>query len=284
MAKSVGSRPAEIFGYPIWNKSEEAQKARERYWCPFLDRRCDKKSRLIEFPFGVCSAEHGGGIRAICPHRYEERGSVDGVSRVLEDIAIHSFSDFNNTVIFPEVRLPNVGVIDYIIVRHRPMRPEVEDFVSVEIQTDSTTSTRGLVHGITDFYQGSDLQEKSYQFGMNTYDSIKRAITQLMNKGVIYENWGTKCYWVIQEYIYANLVNRYGFKIDGFSPADASRFALYNLFHDGGTYRLKLSRLISTSVEEVYLAMRKNPEMPTKDNFIQHLNDKLRLRLGFRSG
>ena len=37
-----------------------------------------------------------------------------------------------------------------------------------------------------------------YKFGMNTYDSIKQAITQLMNKGIVYESWDTKCYWVIQ--------------------------------------------------------------------------------------
>lgn len=284
MAQNVANRPAEIFGYPYWNHSREAQEARARHNCPFLNRRCDKKSRLIEFPFGVCSAEHGGGIRAICPHRFEERGAVESVSRVLEDIALHYFGDFNNIIIFSEVRLPNVGVIDYIIVRHKPMRPEVEDFVSVEFQTDSTTSTRGLVQGIIDFYQGTDLRERSYKFGMNTYDSIKRAITQLMNKGVTYENWDTKCYWVIQEYIYANLVSRYGFKTDGFSAADASRFALYNLIPDGDIYRLKLNRLISISVEEVYLAMRNNPEMPAKDSFVKRLNDKLRLRLGARFG
>ena len=284
MAKSVGNRPAEIFGYPLWNQSKEAQEARERHWCPFLNRQCDKKSRLIDFPFGVCSAEHSGDIRAICPHRFEEQGLVEGVSRVLEDIALHYFGDFNNTVIFSEVRLPNVGSVDYILVRHKPMKPEVEDFVSIEFQTDSTTGTGGLVQGIRDFYDGHDLRDKSYKFGMNTYDSIKRAITQLMNKGVIYETWDAKCYWIIQEYIYANLSTRYGFKTDGFSPDHASRFALYNLIPDGDTYRLKRSRLISTTVEEVYLAMRNNPDMPTKDSFVQRLNEKLRLRLSVRSG
>lgn len=284
MAENAGSRPAEVFGYPICNQSKEAQDARERHWCPFLDRRCDKKSRLIDFPFGVCSAEHNGGVRAICPHRFEEQGSVDGVSRVLEDIALHYFGDFNNTVIFPEVRLPNVGNIDYMLVRHKPMKPEVEDFVSIEFQSDSTTSTGGLVQGIRDFFQGHDLRDKSYKFGMNTYDSTKRAIIQLMNKGVVYETWDTKCYWVMQEYIYANLASRYGLKSDGFSPGHASRFALYNLIPDGDLYALKPNRFISTTVDEVYQAMRNNPGMPNKDRFVQHLNAKLRLRLSMRFG
>lgn len=279
MTESAGNRPAEIFGYPIWNRSEEAQEIRGRHWCPFLNRRCDKKSRLIDFPFGICSAEYSGGVHTICPHRFEEQGSIEGVSRVLEDIARHYFGDFNNIILFSEVRLPNVGSIDYVLVRHKPMKPEVEDFVSVEFQSDSTTSTGGLVQGILDFFEGGDLQGQSYKFGMNTYDSIKRAITQLMNKGIVYETWGTKCYWVIQEYIYANLVSRYGFKEDGFSSEHASRFALYNLVPKGDRLTLKPGRFISTTVEEVYQAMRNNPGMPGKDRFVQRLNARLRLRL-----
>ena len=46
MTENTGNRPAEIFGYPIWNQSEEAQAARERHWCPFLDRRCNKKESV----------------------------------------------------------------------------------------------------------------------------------------------------------------------------------------------------------------------------------------------
>lgn len=279
MVENTGNRPVEIFGYPIWNRSEEAEEIRERHWCPFLDRRCNKKSRLIDFPFGVCSATYMGRTHTICPNRFEEQGAIEGVSKVLEDIALHYFGDFNNTIIFSEVGIPNVGSVDYVLVRHKPMKPEVEDFVSVEFQSDSTTSTGGLVQGIRDFFAGHDLEEQSYKFGMNTYDSIKRAITQLMNKGIVYEAWDAKCYWVIQEYIYANLVGRYGFKEDGFSPEHASRFALYDLVPENDRFALIPTRFISTSVEEVYQAMRNNPAMPDKDKFIQRLNAKLRLQL-----
>ena len=164
------------------------------------------------------------------------------------------------------------------------MKPEVEDFVSVEFQSDSTSNTGAVVQGIRDFFEGRDLQGQSYKFGMNTYDSIKRAMTQLMNKGIVYEAWDTKCYWVIQEYIYANLVSRYGFKADGFSPEHASRFALYNLVPKGDRLVLNPSRFISTTVDEVYQAMRNNPGLPGKDKFVEHLNTKLRLKLSVQSG
>lgn len=283
MVKHTGNRPAEIFGYPFWNRSEEAQDARERHWCPFGDRHCDKKSRLLDFPFGVCSVERNDQLYTICPRRFEERGSIIGVSRVLEDIALHYFGDFANTIVFSEVRLPKGGSIDYVLVRHKPMKAEVDDFVSIEFQADSTTSTGGLVKGVLDFFAGRELQSQSYKFGMNTYDSIKRAITQLMNKGIVYETWNTKCYWVIQEYIYANLVSRYGFKEDGYSPEHASRFALYDLVPKGDRLTLHATRFISTTVDEVYQAMRNNPGMPSKDRFVQHLNARLRLRLDVKS-
>lgn len=284
MADKSNNRPAEIFGYPVLNRSDEATSTRERHWCPFQDRRCNKKSRLITFPFGVCSAEHSGKVHIICPHRFDEQGSIDSVSKVLEDISGHYFGSLDNIVAFSEVRLPGIGNVDFVLVQHKPMKPEVEDFVSVEYQADSTTSTGGLVQGIRDFFDDADgFQDTSYGFGMNTYDSIKRAVTQLINKGVVYESWNAKCYWVMQEYIYENLISRYGLKSTGFSDRHASRFALYNLAEDKDELRLQHSRYISTSVDEVYQAMRNNPNIPDKDNFVSHLNTKLRLSLSMRS-
>ena len=230
-----------------------------------------------------CSTEHGGGFRTICPSRFEERGSIQDVPKVLEDIALHYFGDFNNTIAFPEINLRNVGSIDYVLVRHKPMKPEVEDFVSVEVQSDSTTGTGKLVDGLKDFIGGCDIQAQSYGFGMNTYDSIKRAITQLMNKGIVYESWNSKCYWVIQEYIYSNLISRYGFKTGGFASTHASRFALYDLVRNGDTLSLECTNFISTTVDEIYQAMKNKPNLPKKDEFVNHLNTKLRLKLDLHS-
>ncbi len=54
MAKGAGNRPAEIFGYPIENRTKEAESIRAKHWCPFANNICHKKSRLIDYPFGVC--------------------------------------------------------------------------------------------------------------------------------------------------------------------------------------------------------------------------------------
>ncbi len=279
MSTSRGFRPAEIFGYPISNKSPEAQQARKDFWCPSAKRTCQKKSRLIDYPFGVCSVQRNEAFYAICPVRFEEEDSTQQVPRVFADIAMHYFGDTANVIPFAEVRLPHVGAIDFVLVRHKPMKPEIDDFVMVEFQSDSTTRTGELVRGIKDFLDGVDITEKTYRFGMNTYDTIKRSMTQLLNKGIVYEKWGIKGYWVIQEYLYANLLNRYGFKTDGYSPGDSTRFALYDLFPEDGRLRLKPTRMISTSVDEVFQAMKHNPHLPDKQRFVDTLTTKLRAQL-----
>lgn len=279
MTKNKGNRPAEIFGYPLDNNSPQAQDARKKHWCPFTDTRCAKKSRLLDYPFGVCSVEIHGEICTICPRRFEERGTFEGVSKVLQDVAQHYFGDLNNTIVFPEIRLPNIGSIDYVLVKHKPMKAQITDFVAVEFQADSTTGTGGVVQGIVDFFQTHSAYASSYKFGMNTYDTIKRSMTQLLNKGIVYERWNTKCYWVIQEYIYSNLIHRYGFKTEGFQPEHASRFALYNLVRTDDHFTLTSNRLISTTVDQVYQAMRHNPGLPNKDDFVQTLTARLQARL-----
>ena len=284
MARNARNHPAEIFGYPPANKSDAARQAHQQHWCPFVDKVCNKQSRLIDYPFGVCSAEHRGNINAVCPRRFEEPGGIEGVPRVIEDIATHYFGDFNNVIPFAEVKLPNVGTIDYVLVKHRPMKAEVDDFVTVEFQTDSTTGTGQLVQGLRDFVAGRDIQKQTYAFGTNTYDTIKRSVTQLLNKGIVYEAWGIRCYWVIQEYIYANLVKRYGLKTEGYSPEHASWFALYNLKQKGNRLTLTPSRFVSTTVDAVYQAMKNNPGLPNRERFVQVLDAKLKAKLGVTFG
>ena len=279
MAKHHGNRPAEVFGYPIWDTTDAALDARQRHWCPFQDRVCTKKSRLLNIPFGVCSTQRNEVVYSVCPERFEEQGSLEQTPRVLEDVALHYFGDLNNVIPFPEVRLPNVGSIDYVLVRHKPMRAEVDDFVTVEFQSDSTSGTGALVKGMRDFMEGADVRSRSYRFGMNTYDTIKRSITQLFNKGILYEAWGVKCYWIMQGYVYENLVTRYGLKKSGYNPEDASRFALYDLVSSEDRLTLQCSRIISVSVDEVYQAMRNNPRAPDKDAFVVSLNRRLEAKL-----
>jgi len=59
----------------------------------------------------------------------------------------------------------------------------------------------------------------------------------------------------------------------------ASRFALYRFVRKDDRLALIPTRFISTTVDEVYQAMRNNPGLPDKDEFVQKLNTKLQARL-----
>jgi hypothetical protein len=278
----MNNQPAEIFGYYVSDPSAEAREARKEHWCPFTGSRCSKNSRLIDYPFGICTVAHGSGFYTICPRRFGEKGGIEGIPLVVERIALHYFGDHANLVLFSKVRLPNIGTIDFVLVRHKPMKAEVDDFVPVEFQSDSTTGTGALVQSLKEFMKGVNITEKKYNFGINTYDTIKRSITQLFNKGIVYESWGIKSYWVIQEYIYANLVKRYGLKREGYSAEHASRFALQEYSSEGNKITLHATRFVSISVDEMYQAMRNNPGLPSRGQFVATLNDKLKARLSLK--
>ncbi|MBW6485538.1 MAG: hypothetical protein K0B01_05225 [Syntrophobacterales bacterium] len=68
--------PSEIFGCYLRNVSPEAEEMRRKFWCPFHESPCYKQSRLIDYPFGVCTAHVGGQEIALCPRRFLENNTV----------------------------------------------------------------------------------------------------------------------------------------------------------------------------------------------------------------
>jgi hypothetical protein len=118
--------------------SKQARDHREQHWCPFADDLCDKRSRLIDYPMGVCSVRYGDEIIALSPRRFLQDNTV------FYDIADHYFQTRNDLLIFPEVSIPggrHLGVFDYVMVKHKPLSSEIEDFVAIELQTAQTTGT-----------------------------------------------------------------------------------------------------------------------------------------------
>jgi hypothetical protein len=73
-------------------------------------------------------------------------------------------------------------------------------------------------------------------------------------------------------------------KTEGYVPEHASRFALYTLKQKGSRLTLTPSRFVSTTVDEVYHAMKNNPGLPSKDRFVTVLNAKLKAKLGLTFG
>ena len=261
--------PAEVFGYSIWNRTAEAQAARNDHRCPFSGKACDKKSRLIDYPMGVCSVQYGENVIALSPSRFLQ----DNI--VFYDIADQYFHDRNDLLVFREVGLRGTGNFDFVMVKHRPLSNEVEDFVIIEFQTGQTTSTGKLVDALQDFMAGNDVEGKTYNFGLNMADIWKRSFTQILNKGIVLENWGHKIYWVVQEPVYQNLIDRYNLDGMGYNEKHSTIFAIYDLRRKDEKYEIYRTRTESSSIDHLFHAFRNNPQIPSKDAFISRLEGKI---------
>ena len=68
---------------------------------------------------------------------------------------------------------------------------------------------------------------------------------------------------------------------------DPNVFAIYDLVRDADTYALTLQRFVSASVDILFNALRQNPNVPEKDEFVAGLQARIEqgkphLRLDFQ--
>ena len=261
--------PSEIFGYHHTDKRKKARECRQKFWCPYVDLICYKKSRLLDFPFGVCTAHVNETDIALCPRRFLENNTI------FKDIAQHHFESAHDILIFPEVHLKNTGSFDFVMVKHKPMSVEIEDFIAIEFQTGQTTSTGHLVQGLKDYLSENGKMLKKYNFGLNMYDIWKRTFTQILNKGIIFENWNKKLYWVIQDQIYHYFEKRYNLQDLKYDDNHTTVFKLYDLKPHKKSLTLNPTRTLSASIDELFRAFRNNPNIPPVENFLKRLKMKI---------
>lgn len=271
--------PSEIFGYYWKDASNDAHSARKKHYCPFHDSECFKKSRLVDYPFGVCTAHTDGKEIALCPRRFLETGIV------FRDIAKMYFGSIHNIVVFSEVGLPGIGNFDFVMVKHKALSTIVEDFVVIELQTGQTTSTGKLVDGFKDFMEsGAFASDVTYNFGINTYDIWKRTFTQILNKGIILEKWQRKIFWVVQQPIFDYFQHKYRLGSLKYDPSHSSVFFLYDLGLRGNRLSLSQTSICSSTIDALFEAFRTNHEIPPVERFVERLQSKVDsdMKLGLR--
>jgi hypothetical protein len=222
---------------------------------------------------GVCSVQYGDQVMALSPRRFRQ----DDV--VFKDIADHYFKSRNDILVFSEVGLEDIGNFDFVMVKHKPLSSNIEDFAVVEFQTAQTTGTGELVHALKEFMKGEDISGRTYGFGLNFADIWKRSFTQVLNKGIVLEKWGHKIYWVVQEPVYKDLLDRYNLHGMGYNPSDNTIFAIYDLRRAGQKYELYRTRIESSTTDALFSAFRNNPNIPPKDAFMNKLSEKLRAKM-----
>jgi len=271
------THPAEVFGYPIDIHSEEAQDHRKRHLCPFDNKECNKESQFIDYPTGLCSVQYGDQVVALHPRRFLQDNTI------FLDIADHHFLGRDNLLLFGETGLHSarhLGRFDYVMVKHKPLSSEIEDFVVIEFQTGQTTSTGLLIDALKDFMAGKDVKGASYGFGLNLADIWKRTFTQILTKGIALERWGHKIYWVAQEIVYQDFLNRYQLHRMTYDPSHSTVFAIYDLRRAGNKYELFQTRIQSAAIDHLFDAFRTNLEVPPKEEFVAHLRNKVNKQLG----
>jgi len=269
----INANPNEVFSYPVEKQTKQAVQNNKKHFCRFLNEKCDKQSRTIPYPMGVCSVNHSYNKPIICPHRFLENNLV------FNEIAKNAFGSVNNVLLFSEVKLNNIGSFDFVLVKHKPISSIIADFCIVEFQSDSTTGTGKLVDALKDFMTGVDVLENKYAFGLNTYNTIKLSYIQMLIKGQVMEKWDKQIYWIMQKYVFDNMVKRFKLKEMDFNKTDKTKYFIYDLIANKDLYNLKLVEKKSSTVSNLLKAFTHQPT-PSLDDFMKVLENKINLKLG----
>ena len=110
-------------------------------------------------------------------------------------------------------------------------------------------------------------------------DIWKRSFTQILNKGIVLEKWGHKIYWVVQEPVYQNLLDRYNLNGMRYNKEHSTVFAIYDLKGNRGKYELYRTKIESSTIDNLFKAFRNNPNIPSEDVFVAKLEDKIKAKI-----
>lgn len=267
----------EIFGFPITNHSEEAQRYRKGKLCPYNNRvpNCTKDKALD--PLGVCSIfDESGGVTITCPIRFREKWII------AEDAATFFFEPGITWTSLTEVRLKDgtgqsAGNIDVVLVSY-DQKGHVLDFGSLEVQG---VYISGNVRNPFAEYMENQENWKGWE-GINypradyLSSSRKRLAPQLLYKGGILHEWKKKQAVAIHKSFYATLP-----ELPEVEPEKAEiAWFLYDLEFCNQTNRFTLKRYktIYTAFESALLRITKTPAGKMSD-FVNLLQSKLDNRL-----
>lgn len=228
------NNPNEIFTFPTNKKTDESINNQNNHFCRFTGKKCDKRSGLIQYPMGVCSVNRSDKRPIICPHRFLEDNLV------FKNICMDAFGTLDNILLFSEVKLSGIGTFDFVLVKHKPISSTVDDFCTVEFQSDATTGTGALVTALKEYMKGINVNNKTYKFGMNTYNTIKLSYIQMLMKGQVMESWGKNIFWVLQNFVFDDMTSRFNLNNLEQNNNLNSHYHIYDLVEKGNIQKLKL--------------------------------------------
>jgi len=266
---------AEVFGFPIGNRSRDAKRYRRLRLCPFNNVVPSCTKDKASNPLGVCSIFEASLPAIICPIRLRENW------RVAEDAASFFFPKGTKWTSLTEVRLndakgDSAGNIDLVLVSYNKSG-KITDFGAVEIQGVYIT---GNIRNPFEKYMASSNDNVDFDWSnMPNYpkpdylsSSRKRLAPQLLYKGGILNKWGKKLAVALNNGFYNTLP-----ELQEIDPATANMaWLIYDLKHDNSRdkYKLVKSKVVHTSFEST-LAKITIAEAGDVRRFVAYLQEKL---------
>jgi len=231
---------AEVFGFPIDNRTPEAERYRKNKLCPFNNKVPSCTKDKANDPLGVCSVFEGSKTIITCPVRFRQDWLI------AEDAAEFFFSGNHSWTSVTEVRLTDktgntAGNIDVVLVSYDE-RGKVLDFGSLEIQGVyiSGNIRRPFERFMATRHRSSDFAWEGPNYPKADFlsSSRKRLAPQMMYKGGILKAWGKKQAVALQTSFFETLP-----KLKKTNPSKADiAWLLYDLKRNKKTGRFELTQ------------------------------------------
>jgi hypothetical protein len=270
---------AEVFGFPIDNFSEEAERYRSSRLCPYNNKVPSCTKDRANAPLGVCSMYEGDDITIICPIRFRQDWLI------VEHAAEFFFPGHRLWTSLTEVRLNDkygetAGNLDVVLVAY-DNNGRLVDFGALEIQAVyiSGNIRRPFEHYLEDpagRYKMEWTGQKNYPHPDYLSSSRKRLAPQLLYKGTILNTWGKKLAVATHSGLYKTLPC-----LPEVDPRKADvAWLVYDLNYDAGENRYKL--ILSQKAHTLFkpaLDKITMPEPGSIEDFIELLQEKLEEKL-----
>lgn len=270
-----GRQPlAEVFGFPVDDFSDQAQRHRKFKLCPFNNKVPNCTKDKANDPLGVCSIYQGQQPVITCPIRFRQGWNI------AQDAATFFFGESASWTSLPEIQLKDkhggaAGNIDLVLVSYDE-RGKILDFGSLEVQA---VYISGNVRKAFEYY----MQEPENRWNMDWSEfadyyprpdylssSRKRLAPQMLYKGGIMKAWQKKQAVAIQRSFYETLPRLPETNIEQAEIA----WLLYDMKMVNGGFEIVLDKAIYT---EFFPALNRltTAEAGELQGFVDHLQVRL---------
>ncbi len=270
---------AEVFGHPITDFSEQAERCRKRKICMFNNKVPNCTKDKAKDPLGVCSVNYKGKPVITCPVRFREDWLIT------DDAADFFFHKGASWTSLTEVRLTDyhgksAGNIDIVLVAYDETG-RVYDFGSLEIQA---VYISGNVRAPFEYYM-SDCKENAKMDWTSQPNfprpdflssSRKRLVPQLVFKGSILNTWNKKMAVALDSSFFETLPKLQEVKQNEAEMA----WIVYDLglCADRSRYQLRRTNVIYTKFYDALSRITK-PKGGSVENFVKILQEKVDKKL-----